>query len=422
MNDKVKITLISGKGGDGAIAFRREKSVDKGGPFGGNGGRGGSIYFVASLSVNTLKNYRFGKIIRAEDGQNGKTKLQYGKDGKDTILLVPCGTVILDENNNVLADLVSEGEKYLAMKGGRGGRGNAAFKSSKRKTPNFAENGMPSEKKNFYLELKLLADVGLVGKPNAGKSTILDATTRAKPLIASYPFTTIEPMTGVCFLDDERFFVLGDIPGLIKGASEGKGLGYQFLRHIERCLVLLHVLDISSSTLIEDFEMINNEIYNYKPELISLPMIICLNKTDNNYDLDQVNEFKNKYSKYPIIEISALNKDNLDNLKQILYETVIKEKDKIINTSTKEVIYKANKVDNKKIPDFEIVQLREHYYEIIGPRVIRTKKLINIKTDEGMDRLLLYLEKININEKLKEAGVISGDTVLLDDFEFEYFE
>ena len=422
MNDKVKITLISGKGGDGAISFRREKSVDRGGPFGGNGGKGGSIYFVASTSVDTLKDYRFGRVIKGNDGQNGKTKLQYGKDGKDIFLLVPCGTVVLDSKNNILADLVNENDSYLALKGGRGGRGNAAFKSSKRKTPNFAENGMPAVKKDFYLELKLLAEVGLVGLPNAGKSTFLDATTNASPKIADYPFTTIEPMTGVCFTSD-GFFVLGDIPGLIEGASVGKGLGFRFLRHIERCLVLVHIIDITSKNLIKDFELINNEIYSYKPELISLPMIICLNKIDEKYDKKKVEKFKEKFSSYPIYEISTLNKTNLKPVINKLYSLVKKERTKLQkNTTNVEVTYSPKKENISKIPEFEIIKIDDYNYEIKGERVIRTKKLINLKTEEGIDRLIMYLDKIGLNDRLKDMKVKNGSTIKIDDFEFEYFE
>ena len=422
MNDKVKITLIGGKGGDGAISFRREKNVDRGGPFGGNGGKGGSIFFVASSSVNTLKQYRFGCTIKGNDGQNGGTKVHYGKDGKDTFLQVPCGTVVLDEKNTILADLINEGDTYLAVKGSRGGRGNAAFKNSRRKTPNFAENGMPAIKKVFYLELKLLAEVGLIGFPNSGKSTFLAATTNAKPKIANYPFTTIEPMTGVCFVDDE-FFILGDIPGLIEGASKGKGLGFRFLRHIERCLVLLHIIDITSKDLKKSFEKINSEIFSYKPELSALPMVICLNKNDLNYDKKSVENFKRTYSNYPIFEISTLKKTNLIPVTKKLLSIVKKEREKIKELSTKdEIVYTVKKETVSKIPELNIIKHSDNYYEVTGDRIIRTKKLISLKTEEGIERLIMYLDKIGLNDKLKEMGVQNGSTILIDDFEFEYFE
>ena len=281
---------------------------------------------------------------------------------------------------------------------------------------------MPAVKKDFYLELKLLAEVGLVGLPNAGKSTFLDATTNASPKIADYPFTTIEPMTGVCFTND-GFFVLGDIPGLIEGASVGKGLGFRFLRHIERCLVLVHIIDITSKNLIKDFELINNEIYSYKPELISLPMIICLNKIDEKYDKKKVEKFKEKFSSYPIYEISTLNKTNLKPVINKLYSLVKKERTKLQkNTTNVEVTYSPKKENISKIPEFEIIKIDDYNYEVKGERVIRTKKLINLKTEEGIDRLIMYLDKIGLNDRLKDMKVKNGSTIKIDDFEFEYFE
>lgn len=428
MNDKVKVTLVSGKGGDGAIAFRREKCVEAGGPYGGNGGKGGSIYIKSSLSVDTLADYRFGKTIKAEPGDNGRTKLQYGKDAKDITLLVPVGTVIEDENGKVLADLYHEGDIYLACKGGRGGRGNAAFKNARLKTPNFAENGLPGEEKTFYFELKLLGDVGLVGYPNVGKSSFLSAVTRANPEIANYPFTTLEPMVGVCFVSVDKRFVVADIPGLIDGASQGRGLGTQFLRHIERCLVLLHILDVTKdSDLYEDFTKINSELDTYSSKMKEKKMIIGLNKIDEDYDKEKVEEFKKKIDgKYEIFEFSCKSEVGLKPLEKRLYTLVNQAKLKAIKEKTnedkEEKVYSAKAIDNGKIPDYDIVRLDDSSFEIKGERVIRTYHLINIKTDEGMDRLLAYLDRIGIDERLKKLGAKTGDTVYLEDFAFEYFE
>lgn len=429
MNDKVKITLKSGKGGDGAIAFRHEKSIEKGGPYGGNGGRGGSIYFVSDEGINSLANYRFGKTFFAEDGTNGKSKLCYGKDGKDVYLHVPVGTVVKDVNNKVLFDLDKKDMTYLAVKGGRGGRGNATFKSSTRRTPNIAENGLPGVEKIFILELKLIADVGLVGFPNAGKSTILSVLTRAHPEIGPYPFTTVTPSVGVCYLDIDKHFVLADIPGLIEGASEGKGLGFEFLRHIERCKILLHVIDIKNSKdPLNDFNTINEELFSYNKNLKNRKMIICLNKADKDADKEIVAEYKEKFENlgYKCFAISALEEKGLKPLVKELYKEVTKLKNENFvsnsNDDKKEVVYSARSLDNSKIPVYNIVKRDDGYFEIVGERVIRTKKLINIKTDEGTSKLLTYLEKIGIDSKLKEAGVKNGDTVLLDDFEFEYYE
>ncbi|MDD6846433.1 MAG: GTPase ObgE [bacterium] len=428
MNDKVKITLISGKGGDGAIAFRHEKSIMNGGPYGGNGGRGGNISFVADNGINTLADFRFGKVFRAQDGENGKTKLQYGKDASDIVLHVPVGTVVEDENGTPLADLTHHGDTYLAVKGGRGGRGNATFKSPVRRTPNIAENGMPGETKVIYLELKLIADVGLVGYPNVGKSTYLSKVTRANAQIGDYAFTTLEPQLGVCYLNPDKFFVIADLPGLIEGASQGKGLGYTFLRHIERCRVLLHIVDLKrSEDPYQDFVNINNELFHYRSDLLNRKMVIALNKIDEDIPQEVIDSFKEKVKdKFDVYEISAKEGKGLYHLNQRLYKLVNEskeaEKKKPLDQIGQERVYSARAMDNGKIPEFQVVRREDGYFEILGERVIRTYKLINIKTDEGMDRLLAYLDRIGVDEKLREAGAKTGDTVILDDFEFEYYE
>ncbi len=428
MNDKVKVELVSGKGGDGAIAFRREKSVEKGGPYGGNGGKGGSIYIVSDNGVESLQEYRFGKVVKAEPGENGKTKLQYGKDAKDITLYVPCGTLITDENGNQLADLIHHGDKYLAVKGGRGGRGNATFKSPIRRTPNIAENGLPGEDKIFYFELKLLADVGLVGYPNVGKSTLLSKVTRASAQVGDYAFTTLEPQLGVCFVEMDKSFVLADLPGLIDGASEGKGLGFTFLRHIERCRVLLHVIDITrEEDPYQGFLSINQELYKYSEKLKDRQMVVAINKTDEKGYEDKIRDLKEKLSKnHRVFCISAKDEKGLKSLMRTLYSMVNKakedEKKKISTSDDEEVVYSAKNLDNGKKPIYQVVKREDGYFEILGERVVRTKRLINLKTDEGIDRLLSYLNSIEIDEALKNAGAKNGDTIVLDDYEFEYFE
>jgi len=427
MNDKVKVTLVSGKGGDGAIAFRREKAVEKGGPYGGNGGKGGSVYVIADASTDTLTAYRFGKTFRAEDGENGKTKLQYGKDGKDVRLYVPVGTVVEDTSGKVLADLSHDKDTYLAVRGGRGGRGNAAFKSSVHRTPDTAENGMPAEKKDFYFELKLLADVGLVGFPNVGKSTFLSVTTRAHPEIADYPFTTLEPMLGVCYYEPEKRFVIADIPGLIQGASDGKGLGFQFLRHIERCRVLVHMVDVTRpGDPMEGFKTINDELFRYKPDLLSRPMVVVLNKIDEPYDKEKIDAFRKALEgKYEVFSISAKDSKNLRSLERRLYALVTEEKKKAAVLSTNEEgeeVYRAESLDSGKIPQYTIEKNPDGSYEIKGERVVRTKRLINLKTDEGIDRLTSYLARIGVDDRLHEMGVKTGTTIFLDGFAFDYYE
>lgn len=426
MHDKVKVTLVSGKGGDGAIAFRREKSIEYGGPYGGNGGKGGSIYIVADNGIDTLSAYRFGKTFRAQDGENGKTKLQYGRDGKDVTLYVPVGTVVEDVEGNKLADLYRHGDRYLAVKGGRGGRGNAAFKSPIRRTPNVAENGMPAEAKEFYFELKLIADVGIVGLPNAGKSTFLTAISNARPAIGDYPFTTLEPMLGVYQSEDENL-VFADIPGLIEGASEGRGLGITFLRHVERCKFLLHLIDASSdSDLYENYQLINKELFAYSKNLRDKKMIVALNKVDLVEDESKIKEFQAKLAPQKVYVISAKNAEGTKRLCEDLLKTYRKikseERQNIKKEDEEEKVYTARNDDSGKVPVYQVVKRKDGSFEIVGERVIRTKKLINTKTDEGIDRLLSYLDRIGIDEKLKEAGAKSGDTIVLDDFEFEYFE
>lgn len=429
MHDKVKVVLCSGKGGDGAISFRHEKCIEHGGPYGGNGGKGGSIYLVADNGMESLQEYRFGKVIKAQPGENGKTKLQYGKDAKDIYLKVPCGTVIEDEDGKQLADLIHHGDSYLAVKGGRGGRGNATFKSATRRTPNIAENGLPGETKTFYFELKLLADVGLVGYPNVGKSTLLSAVTRASAQVGDYAFTTLEPQLGVCFVNPDQSFVLADLPGLIDGASDGKGLGFTFLRHIERCRVLLHLIDVSrSENPYDDFVSINKELFKYSEKLAERKMIVAINKSDLKEYTDIAKDLKERLINegYEVYVISAKDNKNLKSLMRRLYTMVKKskeeEKKNISSYDEEEVVYSAREIDNGKKPNYQVVKREDGFYEIVGERVVRTKRLINLKTDEGIDRLLAYLDSIGIDQAIKDAGAVNGDTIVLDGYEFDYYE
>lgn len=423
-NDRVKVTLQSGKGGDGCISFRHEKYVEFGGPNGGNGGRGGSIYIQAKDGINSLNQYRFGKTFRAEDGEKGKAKLMFGKDAKDMTLYVPKGTVILDENNKILADLKKNGDTYLAIKGGRGGRGNNCFKSSINRTPKVAENGTPGQTKVFYFELRLLADVGLVGLPSVGKSSLLNVVTNAKPKIADYEFTTLSPQLGVVNLSEDESFVLADLPGLIEGASLGKGLGLRFLRHIERCKVIIHVLDVSrEDDIYQSFVKINKELEQYNMKLLDRKMIIALNKIDSVYSQKNVEEFKKKIGdKYKIFEISTLMQTGLKPLLYQAYRDVLESKDISLFDETE--------LENKEIvlglkeQDKEIFKIEKDYqgnYHIVGDRVVQTYRRINITTDQGMMKLLAYLNKIGVDDALHNMGVKDGSTVILDDFEFDYY-
>ena len=421
--DRCIVEVRSGKGGDGAITFLREKFVAKGGPSGGNGGRGASIIFRANKSINTLYNFRHSKTFVGPDGGKGQPKNMYGRGAEDVYVDVPVGTVIYEEKGHkFLADLSHDKDEVVVAKGGRGGRGNAAFKSPQNRVPKIAENGLPGENKRLILELKLLADVGLVGLPNAGKSTLLSVVSNANPEIADYPFTTLEPNLGVVKVNKYSSFIMADLPGLIEGASSGKGLGLSFLRHLERCRLIVHVVAMDGSTdPLISYRTITNELKQYGLGLDKRPTIIVASKMDEDGSLDRLKEFK-KHVRKPIFPISSLTHDGVEKLIQKCSEMLenIEPFPLVINednTSTK--VYDAYKEQNEI---FHVVKIKDHEYRLAGERIERTYSLINISTDEGLMRLMTYLRKIDVEKALKEAGAVDGDTVLLCDFEFEYFE
>ena len=419
--DKVVVEVRSGKGGNGAISFLHLKFMEKGGPCGGNGGRGGSVIFRASSKVNSLINYRFSKVISANDGGNGATKDKYGRKAEDVVAEVPVGTVVIDEaTNQILADLNEENKTFIAAKGGRGGRGNACFKSSRNRMPNVAENGTPGEKKRLILELKMLADVGLVGFPSVGKSTLLSIVTAAHPDIGDYDFTTTSPNLGVVFLKDGRSFVMADLPGLIEDAHLGKGLGFAFLRHIERCKVLVHIVSMDGKKdPLEAYKAINNELKLYSEELIRKPQVIVASKMDEDGVEERLEKFK-KQIKKEIIPLSALTNKNIDLLLYKcadLLDKVNSEKPDLTPSNDETIkVYTAKTSE----PIFSIRKTKEHTFEIYGSSVEKTYALINITTDEGLMKLINYLRKIGVEKKLKELGAEDGDTITLCDFEFEY--
>ena len=420
--DRAIIEVRSGKGGDGAIAFLREKYVPKGGPAGGNGGRGGSIYLKANSSINTLFNFRHSKAFIADDGEKGGIKNQFGKYAEDMIVDVPVGTVVfLEEDHKFIGDLNEDGKILLVAKGGRGGRGNTCFKSPTNRVPRIAENGEPGERKRLILELKLLADVGLVGFPSVGKSTLLSVVSAAKPEIADYPFTTIVPNLGVVSLKDGRSFVMADLPGLIEGAHEGKGLGLQFLRHIERCRVILHIIDMSETGRdpYKDYQVINAELKDYGFGLEDRPTILIASKMDEEGADARLKEFK-KHVKTPIIPISALTDQGIE---EALYKCMdLLEKTPIFPLYAKE----SEELDNKVYtlddePEFTIQRLDAHHFRILGDKIIKFYKMTNISTDEGMMVLMKRIRALRIDDELERKGAEDGDTVYLDDFAFEYY-
>ena len=420
--DRAVIEVRSGKGGDGAIAFLREKYVPKGGPAGGNGGRGGSIYLRASKTINTLFNFRHSRTFIANDGEKGGIKNQYGKYAEDVIIDVPVGTVVFAEKDHeFLGDLNEDGKIIRVAKGGRGGRGNSCFKSSTNRVPKIAENGEPGERKRLILELKLLADVGLVGFPSVGKSTLLSVVSAARPEIADYPFTTITPNLGVVSVKDGSSFVMADLPGLIEGAHQGKGLGLQFLRHIERCRLIVHVLDLSNSGRdpFEDYKIINKELEAYGFALDKRPQIIVASKMDEEGAVERLAKLK-KQIKQEIIPISAITEEGIDELlykcSALLEETPVFP---LFEKEEEELDHKTYTMEEEE-PFFTIERIKNHVWNIGGDKMLKFYRMTNISTDEGMMLLMSKIRSLRIDDVLENMGAEDGDTVILDDFEFEY--
>ena len=422
--DYAKIIIKSGDGGNGAATFRREKYVAAGGPDGGDGGNGGSIYFVVDPDSNTLIDFRYTKKFKAENGQNGSGGHKFGKSGEDCYIKVPLGTIIRDaQTNKVIVDLSTPGQKELILKGGRGGKGNSHFATSTRQAPRFAIDGEKGKEKELILELKLLADVGLVGFPNVGKSTILSKVTKATPKIADYHFTTIDPNLGVVKTEYGESFVLADIPGIIEGASEGVGLGTQFLRHVERTRLLLHVIDVAGiegRNPVDDFNKINEELKKYSEKLAQRKQIIVANKIDSmqndeNYKaLEKLAKEKN----IEIFKISAVTGEGLNELFNHVAE-IIKTlpKENIVDTEER-VVYTLEDEEEQ----FNIEVLDGGIYIVTGPAVERLMGRVNIGDNESYAYMEKMIKKLGIETALKEKGVKEGDTVKILEWEFEWYE
>jgi GTP-binding protein len=402
--DRCVIEVRSGKGGDGAISFLRDKNTEWGGPDGGNGGHGGSIYLVAKANLNTLYNFRHSRVIMAMDGEKGRRQNMYGHAAEDVIVEVPVGTVVsLESNGEILADLKKEGDKVLVAEGGRGGKGNACFKSARHRIPKIAENGHPGERKRLILELKMLADAGIIGFPSVGKSTFLNVVSRANVAVADYPFTTLIPNLGVCHLADGRSFVLADMPGLIAGAHEGKGLGIQFLRHIERCRVLIHLVSMSGERdPFSDYQIINEELKDYGADLENRPQIVVASLMD----VEGAKERKAKFDQqlgFKSLALSSLTHQGVEELLKKAMDLIEKTPEfPLKGMSEKEGglrIYDAHK--DKSIRAFEIIQVKPHLWKIQGEQVEKEYALINLSTDEGLKKLIDYLDKIGVEEALK---------------------
>ena len=421
--DYAKIIIKSGDGGNGAATFRREKYVAAGGPDGGDGGRGGDVYFEVDPNANTLIDFRFTKKFKAENGQNGSGGHKFGKSGQDIIVKVPVGTIVKDaETGKVIVDMSKEGQKELILKGGRGGKGNSHFATSTRQAPRFAIDGEPGKEKEIILELKLLADVGLVGFPNVGKSTILSRVTKATPKIADYHFTTIDPNLGVVKTEYGDSFVLADIPGIIEGASEGIGLGTQFLRHVERTRLLLHVLDIAGTegrNPVDDFNKINEELKKYSEKLATRKQIIVANKIDSMQDTENMSNIEKiaKENNIELFKISAVTGEGLNEL----FNHVAK----VIKTLPKEELFEAEDrmvytlEDDKD--EFTVTRINDEYI-VEGPAAERLMGRVNIGDNESFAYLEKMLKKLGIEEELKRKGVKEGNTVKILEWEFEWYE
>lgn len=424
--DLVKIKVGSGKGGDGMVAFRREKFVPMGGPSGGDGGKGGSVIFQGQEGLSTLIDLKYNKQLNAPDGENGKSKRMHGANGEDLILKVPVGTTIYDDETNlVIGDITEHMQQVVICKGGRGGRGNVKFTTSRNTAPEIAERGEPGTKRNIRVELKVLADVGLVGLPSVGKSTIISIVSNSRPKIASYHFTTLQPNLGVVKVDDERSFVMADLPGLIEGASLGQGLGLQFLRHIERTRVILHVVDMSGSEgrdPFTDYQVINKELESYKYDLMKRPQIIIANKMDIPGAEDNLELFKMELEDdYPIIPISAATKMNIQ---ELLYKTA-----DLLDVTERFDLY--DEVDYEQVVEytfnadeeiFEIHLGEDNVYEVTGGPLRRIFEMTDFKNDQSVKRFSRQLRSLGVDAKLRELGVQNKDTVRIFDFEFEFID
>ena len=418
--DIAKIYIKAGNGGDGATSFHREKFVANGGPDGGDGGNGGSIIFVADKNLNTLIDFKYKVHYRAENGENGNKKRQAGKCGQDMIIKVPCGTLLKDlETDQIIADFFNDGEMKVVLPGGRGGKGNAKFVTSQRKAPNFSQKGEKTIEYHVKLELKTIADVGLVGFPNVGKSTLLSVLTSAKPKIANYHFTTLNPNLGVVNLYDNSF-VIADIPGLIEGASEGLGLGHEFLRHIERVRLIVHLVDISEvegRSAIEDYEKINSELQNYSSEVGDIPQIVVLNKTDLLYENKQekIEEFEKAIGK-KVFTISAITHEGTKELLDEIYST-LQTLPKLQPFETE--YYEFEKPDENR---YEITQLDEHTFEVQGGFIDKLARNVVLDDIDSFNYFQKVLREKGIIKELYRRGAVEGDTIYVSDIEFELID
>ena len=418
--DKTRIKIISGRGGNGMVAWRREKYVDKGGPAGGDGGSGGDVYLIADENMSTLMDFKYKSVFKAESGENGSIKNMHGKCAKDLVIKVPVGTVVRDlKTGNAIADLTEHEQKVLVAKGGRGGRGNARFATAQKRAPQFCEPGEPGIERELELELKLIADVGLLGMPNAGKSTLISRISSAKPKIADYPFTTLIPNLGVVKKRSGDGYVVADIPGLIEGASEGVGLGHEFLRHIERCRFLVHLVDITADDPLKNYEIINSELEKHSEKLANLYQIVVLNKIDavDKKIQDELSvEFKNAAK--DVFLISAVTGENLDKLLDFMAVKVDEIEHHVSDIVVEEDLDAYNNDDSA----FEVYKAAKDTYIVDGGKIKRLAAVTDARNTEQIIRLQNILTGMGVFDELKKQGVKDGGTIVIGHLEMEYWE
>ena len=419
--DRVKVFVKAGDGGGGQLSFRREKFVPRGGPDGGNGGRGGNVVVEVSRQLNSLQDFRFKHHFAAERGGKGGGSRRHGKDAADIVLQVPPGTLVKDEEGKTLADLVSDRQRLVVARAGRGGRGNASFKTSTRQTPRFAELGEPGESRWLWLELKLIADVGLVGLPNAGKSTLLSVASAARPKIADYPFTTLEPVLGVVELADDASFVMADLPGLIEGAHEGAGLGLQFLRHVERTRALIHLIDASSGDrqkLWNDYQQVRTELKKYSPALARRPQLIALSKMDAVSDTSEVVAFRQRLVKLRrrTFPISAVTGDGVQDLLWATQRTLQRRRER----AAAEPLPALKVYRGPTTADPFTIEPVEGGFRVSGDQLQRLLAMTDMTNPEGLAHFQRMLDRWGLNDALARHGARGGETVRISDVEFLY--
>jgi GTP-binding protein len=416
--DKVKIKVLSGSGGNGMVAWRREKFVDKGGPAGGDGGKGGNVYLIAEKDMSTLMDFKYKSVFKADNGENGRSKNQHGATGNNIYIKVPCGTLVKEaESGKIIGDLVEEGQSLIVAQGGRGGRGNARFATSIKRAPQFCEPGEPGIERELELELKLIADVGILGLPNAGKSTLISVISAARPKIADYPFTTLIPNLGVVKKPDGDGFVVADIPGLIEGASEGAGLGHEFLRHVERTRLLLHMVDLTMDDPVKNYQTINNELKKHGGRVTEIYQIIVLNKIDA-IEYEKVEEYIVNFKEFSdvIFAVSAVAGEGIPELLNFLVQKVDEIPRPKFEVEVEEDLAAYDHDDSS----FEIIKTKDAYV-LKGGKVERLVSVTDERNSDQIYRLQNIFNAMGIFEALKKAGIQDGDIVRAGAIEFEYY-